>query len=669
MSTADRVLQALQQYDIKQEGQNKWRCNSPLRPGSNSRGFTLTIDGPENGAYFDHVSHDKGSLYDLARHLSIAIPVTQVESTKRKYDGLNDYAKAHGLHAGILEYWNWREVIRENRPALLFSTRTGDRFRFIDGKSPVYKSEPGYVRCWYGLSDKIVRYLEKDKLLVICNGEISTIAAQTFNICAIAQTGGEKELMRSLIDELKGKVSHIEGLRVMVAMDCDKTGVKAGRAVSEQLREAGFNVRAIDLALGQGGDLADFVMLYSKDARQKLESLKDVSPLVTADERDFSFYSLDEILRLPPVRWLIKGVLPRGGLCMVFGPSGVGKSFYALGLAFDLAFEEPVIYVAAEGESGYGTRARALIKHHKKQPKDLTFVLGTVDLFDSEDMSEFKRMSAVYTPSLIVIDTLAMSTGTADENSARDMKVIIDGCKRLSRELESTILLVHHTNKEGREARGSGSLFAACETVIRITRSDDVLVVESQKSKDLRPFEPVYLREISIDLGVNEDGEAVNSLVLLPAAQVAGDDNMLTPLQQQLLGLVRHEPAASLREYGHICEKNAGVIHRALGSLEKRGYISIQNGSRSLTEAGEQMLRRIEGGEVIQGDSGVIHSESENLPSRFSDSGDSPNRGVMPSAQNGKNTESRESLNQLPLNEQLSGESPVNHLNHYQGGL
>lgn len=50
MTTAEKVLAALEAYGLKKEGQNRYRCNSPLRPGSNSHAFTVTIDDGEHGA-------------------------------------------------------------------------------------------------------------------------------------------------------------------------------------------------------------------------------------------------------------------------------------------------------------------------------------------------------------------------------------------------------------------------------------------------------------------------------------------------------------------------------------------------------------------------------------------------------------------------------------------
>lgn len=73
MSTADLVLAVLERYGLKKMGQGRYRCNSPFRPQSNSGAFALTIKDGEHGVYFDFVSKETGTLYDLAKRLGIEV--------------------------------------------------------------------------------------------------------------------------------------------------------------------------------------------------------------------------------------------------------------------------------------------------------------------------------------------------------------------------------------------------------------------------------------------------------------------------------------------------------------------------------------------------------------------------------------------------------------------
>jgi len=590
MSTAEQIMRALEPYQLKQESANKYRCNSPLRPGSDSKAFTLVINGPEHGAWHDFVTGESGSLYDLARHLGIAIPAaTPVTSTKRAYAGIEDYARAHGIQGSVLQFWHWRETVHQGRPALEFPTASGPRWRFLDGNKPHFVSSPGYRRCWYGLSQRVLTALAAGKPLVICNGEISTVVAQHYGVPAIAMTGGEKaEIPDELLAELKGKIG--PGRQIIIAMDCDKAGRQAARGLETQLVEAGYLARAVDLGLGTGGDLADFCALHQDDALQALQQLPGLPPVV--DSARWQFASVDDVLNLPPIDWLVPRQIPARGLCMLYGASGSFKSFLILDHALKLALEgHNVLYIAAEGEHGYRQRLEAWIKHYKVKPQSITFVLGQVDLFNPEELTEFARLVERYKPRLIVVDTFAMCAGEADENSSRDMLTIVTGCKALSRGLDCAIVIVHHTNAEGRKERGSKVLRNSCDTVIRVSVDDDVIVVESQKTKDTAPFETYYLKEVVVPLGYqNNLGEEVSSLVLLPSSQVMRTET-LTANQRAILEALAVQPNATIAELASITEiEYTSSVSRALKALVKKGLVVVNGAGRELTEAGRAAL-------------------------------------------------------------------------------
>lgn len=265
-STADRVLAALEAYGLKKEGGNQYRCKkgSPLRPGSDSDGFTLRIDDGEHGAWDDKVSGESGSLYELAERLGIEVPKArhqrhEVASTKRGYTGLEDYAKAHGVDIEIFQDAGWNETIYQQRRALSYPTHSGTRYRFIDGQKPTYINAQGYKACWYGLSKAVEKARAAKVPLVLCNGEASTVTAQFFGLPACAVTNGEKRYPEGLIEELKQKWDG----GFILAFDCDDTGRRAAQDIAAQL--VGRAVAVMDLGLTDSGDLADFCKLHDID--------------------------------------------------------------------------------------------------------------------------------------------------------------------------------------------------------------------------------------------------------------------------------------------------------------------------------------------------------------------------------------------------------------------
>lgn len=255
-STADAVLIHLQTFDLVDEGNGKYRSNSPLRSGSNSHAFCVKIDGPEHGTWIDQVSGESGSLYELAARLGVtpshgaAAPST----TKRGYRDLADYAAAHGVSASAYVAWGWSETTRDGRPALTFPTQTGPRWRFLDGAKPTFTSPAGYTPCWYGLTEAVILAQASGQPLVLCNGEPSVVAAQHHGVAACAITNsGERELPATLLAELRA----VWAGEIIIALDCDTKGRTAAPKLAAQL-----GATIADLGGSQGFDLSDFCMLH-----------------------------------------------------------------------------------------------------------------------------------------------------------------------------------------------------------------------------------------------------------------------------------------------------------------------------------------------------------------------------------------------------------------------
>ncbi|RME72760.1 MAG: DUF927 domain-containing protein [Chloroflexi bacterium] len=310
-STAARVLDYLrsrQDLHLKpQHEPGKFHLNSPLRPGSDSDGFVLTISDDEHGVYFDHVTKESGTLYDLADRLGIGRPHP---NSKRKYQSLADYAQEHGAPADVFIAAGWKETTYQGRPALAFKTKTGTRYRFLDGQKPHYKSPARYRPCWYGLA-RAVEITAAGGPLVICNGEASTVTAQYYGLAAVCLTGGERgKIPEHLLNELQEAYSG----PVVVAFDCDQAGRTSAARLVEQLQDAGYQARAVDLAGSNGFDLADFCKLHGHQAAEKLHTLKAISQQNTSPAtpiNELGYYTITDegyIQYHGPARHTQKGV-------------------------------------------------------------------------------------------------------------------------------------------------------------------------------------------------------------------------------------------------------------------------------------------------------------------------------------------------------------------------
>lgn len=599
MTTAEHILAGLR--GLKIEAPNRYRCNSPLRSDSDGHTFTLTIDDGEHGTFFDHKTEESGSLYDLAKIMGIETPQSiPVASTKRAYTGIDDYAAAHGITADALKNAGWYQTIYQKRPALAFKTSTGMRWRFLDGNKPHYISEKGYRQSWYGLTPSMAKKLGTGAPLVIANGEISVVTARHHGLAAACVTAGEKAIPPDLVEELKTFLGGVDDAPpIIVAFDCDPTGQHAGRIVARQLKEAGFIARAVDLGLGKGGDLADFCMLYAKEAVRTLAALPALGldePPAAPARRSWYIIPAAELKNLPPIEWIVPGEIPARGIAVLFGASGAGKSFLALDYALKIAQDRPVLYMAGEGEYGYQQRVAAWCKHHHLNEGKLYICLGAVQLLESGDLDAFLLANKSIRPAIVIIDTMARSMVGADENSTRDMGLFIQACENLKQELDCAVLIIHHTNKGGIYERGNSALRGASDVMIKVSSEDDLIRVESAKTKDAQPFPTRYMQLLKVPVEIG--GETIESAVMIAAEKVVQTpEDRLTINQQKVLSVLALEMFANGAQHNEIAEAASvpfNSLARILSRLMRLKFVE-QNGKREpylITAEGRAALDR-----------------------------------------------------------------------------
>jgi hypothetical protein len=274
-STADKVLEACPQ--LKRQRDGSYRGASPYRPGSDSNGFTLIIHDGEHGAWKDFAREgEQGSLYDLARHLNIETPKgdrVQVENSKTPYEDLADYAKRHYSTLEVFKAAGWRDADYYGKKAIAFEAATGTRVRILEGSEKDLKNPYRWVgdaeneNCWYGLARALRMANEKALPLVLCNGEASTVVAQSIGIPAFSCVGGEGSASEKMLSEL----NHEWNGQIYIALDCDEKGRLAADAMQKKLA----NSLILDLELSDKGDLADFVGLHRDLAMKGLHRIAD----------------------------------------------------------------------------------------------------------------------------------------------------------------------------------------------------------------------------------------------------------------------------------------------------------------------------------------------------------------------------------------------------------
>ena len=247
--------------------------------------------------------------------------------------------------------------------------------------------------------------------------------------------------------------------------------------------------------------------------------LTEVPP---SDQPRYRLLNADDITKLKPAGWRVKGIFPEVGLGAIFGPSASGKSFLAFDLAASIASGESwfgiktipseVIYIMLEGEAGLQNRIRAWeAARHMTLPTTLRMILQPIDLMSHQDPADLFKV--LPSDSVIFIDTLNRASPTADENTSRDMGQILSSAKYLSLATRGLVILVHHTGKDAmRGMRGHSSLFAALDGAIEVTR--DIAGNRSwsiTKTKDGEDGKSTRIRLQVHMLGKDPDGDDITS--------------------------------------------------------------------------------------------------------------------------------------------------------------
>jgi AAA domain len=180
------------------------------------------------------------------------------------------------------------------------------------------------------------------------------------------------------------------------------------------------------------GDVNDTLRLEGEDAvrfrhdkarRHRRKHRSNANDADNAAER-FKLVAFNDLLASTTALYLIKGLIPRVGLTVVWGPPKSGKSFKTFDAMMHVALDwpyrgrrvqqGPVVYAAFEGASGYGRRAEAFRRHHQlddNTPVPFFLVPARMDFIREHALliAAIRLRLGTTAPVAIVLDTLNRS--------------------------------------------------------------------------------------------------------------------------------------------------------------------------------------------------------------------------------------------------------------------
>jgi hypothetical protein len=270
------------------------------------------------------------------------------------------------------------------------------------------------------------------------------------------------------------------------------------------------------------------------------------------------------------ITWLVKDLIPAGGLVEIYGQPSCGKSFLALDLGMAIARGRPffgrevmtpgfVAFIAAEGGHGVKKRVVAYRKYHGIEDDDEPFLL-IPEVLNFRNSAEVDALVALLEECSkergpcrgLITDTVNRSFGGGDENASRDMGEYLQAVDRIGQATGAARILIHHEGKDrkGSGGRGHSSLFAATDTAILVEKYEGVHSFTLERQKDGDDGAKFGFRLDQFEMGTDADNDAITSLIVEPTDLPKGKRTHLT-----------RKNAAALTEFADLLNRGAGHPH------------------------------------------------------------------------------------------------------------
>lgn len=247
--------------------------------------------------------------------------------------------------------------------------------------------------------------------------------------------------------------------------------------------------------------------LTARGLLDDLDRLTRADPAINLEEvevRDnWQFFSLEEAYQpLPPLEWVIEGIIARPSISIFFGQPKSMKSLLIQDLVTCVASGTSWLQ-APPGKMGKGFKtvktasiwidfengARRMKERFSAFGKALgltgdvpvwctSMPTPWLDAGQPEQIGNLMRRIEHYGADLVVIDHLTQITGDADENTSQ-MADIMGNLRGMVEDLNLALILVHHQIKGASRygitpsdsLRGHGSILASCDLACQIERN------------------------------------------------------------------------------------------------------------------------------------------------------------------------------------------------------
>jgi len=302
---------------------------------------------------------------------------------------------------------------------------------------------------------------------------------------------------------------------------------------------------------------------------------------------------------LPEPLPLINDWLYQDGLVWLHGKRASGKSFVALDMAGCVACgipwhgrlvaESAVLYVYLEGVPGLKQRVRAWESSMGMDMK-VTFLPAGIRIIP--DAAPLGQIAVDMGAKLVVIDTQARAASGLDENSSKDMSLLVDAADSIRAVTGACVMLVHHEPRNADNPRGSTAIEGAASTLIRAEKDGDQVTLSNTKQKDAPEQPQCYFRLVP----------AGQSAVIVESHRVSPDFGQMgtfndseTTLLTAMRDCLETGEGASVTRLMEVSGLTKATFYRAKKHLVEAGKIcnigTVNSPRYCLVALGQQMLQ------------------------------------------------------------------------------
>ena len=405
--------------------------------------------------------------------------------------------------------------------------------------------------------------IDRGSAVFLVEGESDSDTLRSFGLTAVTNPSGSGEKWKIADTPLAN------AKEIILLWDNDKPGIKRKDVLITQLRDIGIPFRVIDLpGSTEGGDITDWLRDHTFE---QFDEIWEKSELIDTSWRTASYI---DHLKLPPIRYIVKGLIPEG-LALFAGKPKMGKSVFALQMALAVASggmlascwrceQRDVLYLDLEGNVRRSQRRLNDLEPDEK-PDNLFIAYEWPRIGDGACEKLDRAIKAKPNIGLIIIDVLERirpardGHGNAYAEDYRALEFLQDWVKIRP---GLAVLVVHHQRKMA----GDDSVYDSISGTLGLSGAADTLLILERKN--LGGIWQSTFHGIGRDTDENVEVAANLKRPFGWAIQGDIDDVALSKARQDVLSV--------LRDRGTPAGMAPGELARATGMDRQRLYILLR---------------------------------------------------------------------------------------------